>query len=100
MEFKITGRAIEITDAIEDYARKKTDRLPRFFDRIQSISVIVEKHNPQFEIELLVDLEHSDDIVAKGRGEDLYACIDETVDKAERQVRDHKEKLRNRKHGA
>jgi ribosome-associated translation inhibitor RaiA len=29
---------------------------------------------------------------------DAYACIDGCVDKLERQLTDHKEKLRNRKH--
>lgn len=99
MEFKISGRHLEITPAIREYAEQKTARLPRFFDRIQSISVIIDKHDPQhFEVEIVVDIEHAKDIITKRTSEDVYAGIDKAVDKAERQLTDHKEKLRNRKH--
>lgn len=99
MEFKISGRHVDITPAIREYAEQKTARLPRYFDRIQSISVIIGKPDPQhFEVEVVADIEHAKDIVTKRTGEDLYAAIDKAVDKTERQLTDHKEKLRNRKH--
>ena len=100
MEFKVTGRHVDITDAIRDYAEKKTARLSRYYDRIQAIDVVIDQRDRVFSVELVVDIEHADDIRAKVEGEDLYACIDGAVDKAERQLTDHKEKLRNRKHSA
>jgi putative sigma-54 modulation protein len=99
MEFKISGRHMEITPAIREYAEQKTSRLPRFFNRIQSIQVVIDKHDPNhFEVEIVADIEHAKDIVTKRTSEDLYAAIDKAVDKTERQLTDHKEKLRNRKH--
>lgn len=98
MEFKITGRHLEITPAIREYAQGKTQRLHRFFDRIQQIAVVVDQRDRLFEVEIITDVEHHDSFVARGKGADLYACIDEVVDKAERQLVDHKERLRNRKH--
>jgi putative sigma-54 modulation protein len=98
MEFKITGRNVEITPPISEYADRKTQRLHRFYDRIQSVTVLVERTNPTFHVEIIVDIEGGEDIIAKGHKEDLYAGIDETVDKAERQLHDLKEKRRNRKH--
>ena len=44
------------------------------------------------------DVERHKPFVAKQQGEDLYACIDDVTDKLERQLTDHKERLRNRKH--
>ena len=98
MEFKITGRHLEITPAIRDYADKKTERVHRYFNRVQEIQVVVDKQDRTFEVELIVDVEHHDSFIARHRDEDLYACIDQTMDKMERQLTDHKEKLRNRKH--
>ena len=98
MEFKISGRHLEITPAIHDYAEKKTARLHRHFDRIQEIQVVVEKHDRGIDVEIIVDVEHHDDFVAKADEADVYACIDLAVDKLERQLTDHKERLRNRKH--
>ncbi len=100
MEFKISGRHMDITDPIREYAEKKSSRLPRYFDRIQSIDVVVDQRDRSFHVEMVVDIERADDIRAHAEGEDVYACIDAASERAERQLTDHKEKLRNRKHSA
>lgn len=98
MDFTISGRHVEVTEAIHDYAEKKTSKLPRYYDRIQEISVVIDRRDREFEVELEVDVEHATPFRSRGKGDDLYRCIDEAVDKAERQLTDHKEKIRNRKH--
>ncbi|MBI1371109.1 MAG: ribosome-associated translation inhibitor RaiA [Planctomycetes bacterium] len=98
METKVTGRHLEITPAINEYAHKKCERFRRHFDRIQEISVVIDKHDRAYDVEIIVEVEHHDPFIARGKDEDLYACIDTTTDKVERQLTDHKEKLRNRKH--
>ena len=98
MQFKISGKHLDVTPAIEEYARSKTDKLHRYWDRIQAITAVIDQHDREVEIELIVDIEHSKPMIAKTTGEDLYACIDVAVDKLERQLTDYKEKMRNRKH--
>jgi len=98
MEFKISGRHIDVTPAIRAYAEKKTAKLHRFFDRIQSIESVVEQRDRMFEVEIITNVEHHPPFLAKELHEDLYAAIDVATDKMERQLHDHKEKLRNRKH--
>lgn len=98
MQFKISGRHMEITPAIREYANKKTDKLHRYFDRIQEIVVVVDTVDHSFEVEIIADVEHHDPIIARRTADDLYAAIDEAVDRMERQLTDLKEKLRNRKH--
>ncbi len=95
----VTGRHIEITDSIRTYATDKTAKLTRYFDRISQIEVVAGKTDQiHYDAELIVHVEGHDHFVAHGKGEELYACIDEAVNKMERQLTDHKEKLRNRKH--
>lgn len=98
MQFKMSGKHLEVTPAIREYAEQKTRRLHRYWDRIQLITAIIDKHDREFEVEVIVDTEHTKDFVAKSKGDDLYGCIDSVTDKLERQLTDHKEKLRNRKH--
>jgi putative sigma-54 modulation protein len=99
MEFKLSGRHLDITPAIREYAEKKTQRLHRYFDRIQSMEGVIDKKDPrQFHVEIIVNVEHAQPIMAHATTEDLYAGIDAVTDKLERQLTDHKEKLRNRKH--
>ena len=89
---------MELTDTMREYAAAKMEKLPRYYDRIQAIEVVLDKVNQGFEVEVLVTAEHAEPFVAKVSGLDLYACIDESTDKLERQLTDHKDKLRNRKH--
>lgn len=102
MEIIVSGRHMEITPAIKKYASDKASKLPRYFDRVQSIEVIAQviahKTDQHHELEIIVHVERSDPFVQKTTGADLYACIDEAVDKLERRLTDHKVKLRNRKH--
>ncbi len=101
MQIQITGRHLDITPAIREYAEDKTAKLTRYFDRISQIEVIAKKPDQRtFEVEMIAHIDNHDHIVADSNGEDLYACIDDTINKMERQLTDHKEKLRNRKHPA
>jgi putative sigma-54 modulation protein len=97
MEVKTSGRHVEVTDAIRDYAGGKVARLPRYFDRIQRVDVVVDKKDRTHEVEIQVHVDRTEPFMAKVAGQDLYACIDSAVDKLERQLTDHKKKLRNSK---
>jgi len=98
MEINVTGKGLDVTDPIRTYAEEKANKLPKYFDRVTEISILADRRdNHSFEIEIICKVEKADPFVATSTGEDLYACIDETVDKIERQLHDHKEKIRNRK---
>lgn len=99
MDIIVTGRNIEITDAIREYAQSKVGKLPRYFDRVQLIEVIVEKSPRQkYEVQLVIQVEHHDPFVGRESEGDLYACIDRVCDKMVRQLTDFKKRIRNRKH--
>ena len=94
MDITVQGRHLEITDAIREYTSEKVARIGRFFARIQKVEVVAEKlDNRHFEVEIIAHVAHHEHFVAKGKGDDLYGCVDQTVGKIERQLHDHKEKL-------
>lgn len=98
MQTNISGKHFVVTPAIEEYIRKKTDRIAKHFDRIQAIAVVCEREAHEFHVEIRIDVEHHDDFIANAKQEDLYACVDLAVDRATRQITDHKERTRDRKH--
>jgi putative sigma-54 modulation protein len=98
MKIQISSKHMELTPSIESYITKKVDKLLRFFDRIQLIDVVVDREKNDYTLEIITDVEHHDPFVAKSNHEDLYACIDLGIDRASRQLRDHKSKLRDNKH--
>ena len=98
MLFTIVGIHIEITDAIREHAREKAEKLPRFYDNITQIEVVIEGNeggNPG--VEVLVRAEHQDIFVARESGPDAYTCLDIVIHKLERQLKKAKEKQRDKK---
>lgn len=101
MQIVVTGRHLDITDAIRAHAAERGDRLTRYYDRVSAVEVVIAKDEPnRFQVEMIASVDRHDPFVAHGHHQDLYAGIDEVAQKLERQLTDHKEKLRNRKHPA
>ncbi|MCH9021527.1 MAG: ribosome-associated translation inhibitor RaiA [Planctomycetes bacterium] len=97
MRTNITGRRIEITDAIRQYVEKKTSRLSKYYNRISDIEVVIDLEGLQHTIEVILKVDHAHRFVVRESGEDLYACIDKSMDKVERQLTRRKERSRTRK---
>lgn len=98
MQTNISSKQLPLTPPIEEYIEKKCEKLPRIFDRVMQIDVIIDRAKNDYTIEILTDVEHHEPFVANAKHEDLYACIDVGIDRAMRQLRDHKSKLRDSKH--
>lgn len=94
----ITGKHVEITDTIRAHAEDKVEKLPRYYDSITQIEVVLEGNEGGMQcVEVLVHAEHNDLLIAKETGTDIYTCIDAAVHKMERQLRKAKEKQRGHK---
>jgi putative sigma-54 modulation protein len=99
MLFTMIGKHIEITDAMRAHAKEKVDKLPRFFDQLSHVEVIVDASGSGMpEVEVVALAEHFGDVVAREAGPDLYPCIDLAMHKLERQLKKIKEKQRDNKH--
>ncbi len=95
---KVSSRHMEVTDSLRDYAEKKAGKLIKYFDRIREIEVICDTIKDRMNVEMVVNADHARQFVASHEFSDAYACIDQCVDKLERQLHEHKDKHRNRKH--
>lgn len=103
MRIEVTGQHLAISPGIKAHAEQKAEKLTKFYDQVQLIKVRVD-HEPKhadvpFEVEVIVDVEHHEDFVGKASGTDVYVTIDHAVDKAARQLKDFKEKLKLGKRG-
>ena len=98
MIFTISGRHIEITDAIKKYAREKTSKLPKYYNLINQVEVIVGDGRPgNVSLEIIARGEHSKMFIVTQTGKDVYQCIDAAVRKLERQLTRKKAKERDDK---
>lgn len=94
MQINLTGHHVDLTDALRNYVNEKFERLERHFDNVIDVHVIltVEKLQQKAEANLLLS---GNSIHADSTHTDMYAAIDALVDKLDRQVVKHKEKLKD-----
>lgn len=97
MQINLTGHHIEITDSLRHYVNEKMGKLERHFDKVSNTHVILSLENVLHKAEATVHMS-GNDIFADSIEEDMYAAIDSLVDKLDRQVKKHKEKLKNHHH--
>jgi putative sigma-54 modulation protein len=101
MKTTVTGRHVEITPALRAHVEERMDHLARYSGRPTEASVVltVEKYRHQAEVTLNVD---GVLIQAKEETSEMYASIDQTVAKIERQLKKYKDRqqVRRQRHPA
>ena len=100
MDITVTGRHLDVTDPIRDYAHEKAGKLSRYFDRISKVEVVLSHRDKRtYDVEMIAHVDGHEHFVAHGRHEDVYAAVDDAQSKLERQLADHKDKLIHRHRG-
>jgi len=94
MQINISGRHVEVTEAMKEYVTSKIERLSHHHDRITSTHVILSVDKLIQKAEATIHVSGKD-VFAEATNEDLYAAIDALADKLDRQLIKHKEKMRS-----
>ena len=92
MQINLTGHHIEITESLRGYVQEKFTKLERHFDQINNVHVILNVQKMQQIAEAKIHLKKGE-VFATSEHADMYAAIDSLIDKLDRQVLKHKEKL-------
>ena len=99
MNLTISGHHLDVTPALRSYVTTKLDRITRHFDQVVDVKVLLSVENQKEKdkrqrAECRIGVKGSD-LFAESSHEDLYAAVDELVDKLDRQVVRHKDKLQS-----
>lgn len=95
MNLIIHGHHVEITAALRAYVEAKMERIRRHFDNVIEADVLMSVQDK---------LRHKAEITLRVRGTamhaeaidgDMYAAIDALIDKLDRQVLRHKDRVKN-----
>ena len=98
MSVEITQRHTNVPKDLVSYAQKKAEKLESSFPRIEYIHVILDEQNYLHSCELVIQAKNHIRVEADASDEDTMACIDQAVKKAERQLRDLRNKSQDHKH--
>lgn len=102
MNLTISGHHLEVTPALREYVLTKLERITRHFDQVVDVNVLLTVENlkekerrQKAEVTLHVK---GKDIHVEQANEDLYAAIDQLMDKLDRQVCRYKDKVQDHHH--
>ncbi len=92
MQINLTGHHVEVTRSLKDYVDTKFAKLERHFDHINNVHVVltVEKLNQIAEATIHLS---GNEIFASAENADMYSSIDALIDKLDRQILKHKDKV-------
>lgn len=94
MQIEVTGQNVDVTPALHAYVTEKSDRLKRHFDHLISGHFVLHLEKVEHKAEGTLSVGgRTNPIHAVAAGEDMYAAIDGLIDKLDRQVRRHKDKV-------
>lgn len=98
MNTTVTGHHVEVTSSMRNYVTEKLQRLQRHSENLFDIQVILSVEKLRQKAEATIQIS-GNRIHATATEPDMYAAIDLLMDKLDRQVIRHKEKLKNRRGG-
>lgn len=90
----VTGRHVQITDAMKDYAMEKVAKIERFSHRIIDVIVTMDIQKLDHRVDIVLKVDHTK-IKSTAITPDMYASIDKAVDKIQTQLRRYKTKLQD-----
>ncbi len=95
MNLSITARRFKLKDDLRSYVEEKAKKLDRFYDGIIDIEIVLgwEKLIRYTEMRINVN---GKQIVIKEEAEELRKSFDLALDRAERQLKKFKEKIRSK----
>ncbi len=96
MNIEITARHFDLTPELKEHVEHEVAGLTRYFENIISSEVIldVEKYRQTAEIKTRV---YNAVLTGKGDTNDMYASIEQAVDKVKVQLKKHKSKLKDKR---
>jgi len=97
VEITITGRHVAVTDALSEYINDKVEHMLHRFGREIGVTATVGIEGESHVVEMMASAGHKHDFMAEARGDNVYAVVDETVDRLDRQLIKFKEKRQDRR---
>lgn len=94
MKISITGRHVDITNALNSYIKTKFQKLKKHSENIINIHTILTVEKERMKAEATLKTKNGN-LFAANEENNMYAAIDEIVEKLDRQLKKQKEKITN-----
>ena len=89
---QVSGRHLNVTDAMKAYAVEKVSKIERFSHRIYDVTVTMDVQKLEHRVDIVMRVDHVK-IKSHASSTDMYVSIDKAVGKLERQLQRYKTKI-------
>jgi putative sigma-54 modulation protein len=96
MQIAVTFRHMEAEEGAKGYVKGKVQRLQKYMESPREVHVVLSAEKFRHIAEITI-IGNGMTLNSQGRDTDLYAAIDQMIDKIERQIRERREKGRRKR---
>jgi putative sigma-54 modulation protein len=96
MQIAVTFRHMEAEEGAKGYVKGKVQRLQKYIENPREVHVVLSAEKFRHTAEITI-IGNGMTLNSQGRDTDLYAAIDQMLDKIERQIRERREKGRRKR---
>ena len=97
MKVSISGRHVDVTDAMRDHADERVRKLERYSHHVTRLSVTLGIEGDRHTAEVIAHVRRKGELVARSETHDMYQSIDHAAEKLEKQLLRIEEKARDRR---
>ena len=92
MQIRLKGKNVEISDALEEYTRKKANKINKFFHKPIEADITLSIERGKHIVDITIQVSG---LLLRGeaKSDDMYHSIDAAIDKIERQIEKYKTKI-------
>ncbi len=97
MLLRVSGKNIDIGESLQEHVREKVGAaIAKYFDREASGHVTIQPDGSGFRSDLVLHLPAGITLQAEGHGHDPYATMNQAVERLEKRLRRHKQRIKDR----
>lgn len=96
MQIAVTFRHMETDEGVKGYVKEKVDRLGKYVANPREVHVVLSAEKFRHIAEITV-IGNGVTLNSQGKNSDLYAAIDQMVEKMERQIRERRGRARRKR---
>ena len=91
-KIQVTGRNVNVTEPMKQYAIEKVSKIERFTDRVIDVAIVMDVQKIEHRCEIVMKMGHIK-IIGHGITTDMYVSVDQAVQKIQKQIRRYKERI-------
>lgn len=95
LRIDFTDRHEQHPPSVRDYALEKAEKIPRFFDGVNHVQIVLDREHDKHTAEMVVTAAPNLRFVGHSAEKTVTEAIDKALDKLERQVVKAKERLKD-----